>query len=116
MKSQIKTLAFILLLFGCNKEQELLGDIEITVREVVSVHSIPYNELKIGIFPTESLITKSFGEDDAIVFEKLENGRVKFEGLLPDTYVAGVVRDFQSGSGKLVQVKPGQSIRIELLD
>ncbi len=107
----------IFLSFSCSDKVEPLGNLEMTVEKVVSVNGIPYEELQIGIFPTESLITKDFSAQAAIMYQKLVNGKVRFEGLLPDTYNVGLIVTYypQPASHKLVQVKPGQTVTIELI-
>jgi hypothetical protein len=119
MKKISLTLIISLLgLFGCGDDAELLGKLEMTVKEVVSVNGVPYSEIEIGIFPTESLITNDYSKSGAISYKKLANGKVNFDNLLPDTYNVGIiVTEYpQPGSHKLVQIKPGQLTKVELLD
>jgi hypothetical protein len=120
MNRQFRT-AILLVVFGllgCNDKVELLGGLEMTVKKVVSVNGVPYDEIEIGVFPTESLITRDFSKAGAIVYQKLVDGKVRFENILPGTYNVGVIVTSypQSGSYRLVQVKPGQWTTIELLN
>lgn len=117
MRSLIPIL-LILFLLACGEKVDPLGSLEMTVRKVVSVNGIAYDEIQIGVFPTESLITKDYSKEAAIVYQKLSNGKVRFDGLLPSTYNVGLIVTYypQPGSQKLVQVKPGQVVVVELLN
>ncbi|MFM9838037.1 MAG: hypothetical protein ACKVOQ_07215 [Cyclobacteriaceae bacterium] len=110
-------LFFFSALLGCSEKVEPLGGLEMAVTKVVSVNGIPYEEIEIGIFPTESLVTKDYSKTGAIAYQKLVNGKVRFENILPATYNVGVIVTAypQPGSYKLVQIKPGQLVTVELL-
>jgi hypothetical protein len=110
--------AFMLLL-SCQDEVDAVGNVEIIVKKTTEVNGVPYDEIQIGIFPTESLITKDFsGYSDIIQSKKLENGKALFKNLLPDTYVAAVITSAypQPGTRKLVQIIPGKTIKIDLIE
>ena len=116
MKTKLKILAIAFLVFGCDEEVELLGNIEVAVEKVYSLDGILYEDLKIGVFPTESLVTGDFGQTDAIVFSEIENETVRFDALVPGTYVVGVVKSYMPYTKRTIQVKPGQTTYIDLIE
>jgi hypothetical protein len=104
-----------MLLFGCQEDIDLDGNIEVHVREVSTVCSINYSELEIGLFPTEILSQGSFAFNsiESLIID--ENGTVKFNSLPSGIYIVAIKASF-CNSWKYATVRSGKTDVIELID
>ncbi len=113
MKTKILILLISCVLFtSCEKEEIMTyGDIVITMQGVTGYDGILVKDLRLGIFDMNVLITNRFFESEAIQVKPFISEKYEFKELLPGNYVLGFIG---LGYRKTVQVKAGQTLKIDL--
>lgn len=90
------------------------GDIVVISDGVTTVNGTPVDDLLVGVFDMNVLVTTRYFLDEAIVTSQFKGGKIKFENLNMGNYVV-VVLD-QAGFRQTVQVKAGKTITVNIFD
>jgi hypothetical protein len=116
----MKGLFGILLILGlifvsCDSDETLFtGDITVTSVGVTNVDGTPIDQLNVGLFDINVLVTNRFFSDEAISMKVFNEGKVEFRGLNPGNYVVALISS--NGFRKTVQVTVGKSVTVDLFN
>lgn len=115
MKKQLWLLLILgLLVVSCDDEILYTGDVTVTSIGVTAVDGVPIDQLKVGLFDINVLVTNRFSMDEAISTKLFVEGKVEFKGLNPGNYVVALISS--DGFRKTVQVNVGKSVAVDLFD
>lgn len=106
----------ILAVFGmaCDDDTTYTGDIVVISDGVTTVNGTPVDDLLVGVFDMNVLVTTRYFMDEAIVTSQFKGGKIKFENLNMGNYVVVVFN--QTGFRQTVQVKAGKTITVNIFD
>ncbi len=116
MKGLFGTLIILGLTFvSCDSDETMYtGDITVTSFGVTSVDGTPIDQLNVGLFDINVLVTNRFFPDEAISMKLFSQGKVEFKGLNPGNYVVALISS--NGFRKTVQVTVGKSVTVDLFN